>query len=120
MYSAGTKIHTLGTLLFFRCFQHHTDQLVYALVFRRRDRNDRYAKQRLHPVDIDKALIADWRRLSTSDHPYYMSTKYLNDGSVHGYFSPYDSPFDAFLYYMNVLRDIRERVEEHQTLKSEE
>lgn len=68
----------------------------------------------------DKALIADWRRLSTSDHPYYMSTKYLNDGSVHGYFSPYDSPFDAFLYYMNVLRDIRERVEEHQTLKSEE
>ena len=63
----------------------------------------------------DEELIHDWRRLTTSDHPYYMSTKYLNDGSVHGYFSPYDSPFDAFLYFMNVLRDIRERVEESKT-----
>lgn len=60
----------------------------------------------------DEELISDWRRLTTSDHPYYMSTKHLNDGGVHTYFSPYDSPFDAFLYYMNVLRDIRERIEE--------
>ncbi len=60
----------------------------------------------------DDKLIDDWRRLTTSDHPYYMCTKYFNDGDVHAYFSPYDSPFDAFLFYSNVLRDMRERVEE--------
>ena len=40
----------------------------------------------------DEDLISDWRRLLTSDHLYYMSTKHLNDGGVHQYFSPYDSP----------------------------
>ena len=55
-------------------------------------------------------LIADWRRLQTSDHPYYMCTKWFSDGDVHAYFSPYDSPYDAFLYYMNALRDLRYRV----------
>lgn len=59
----------------------------------------------------DKKLIEDWRRLQTSDHPYYMCTKYFNDGGVHAYFSPYDSPFDAFQYYMNVIRDMRLRVD---------
>ena len=62
----------------------------------------------------DKKLIEDWSRLSTSDHPYYMCTKYFNDGDVHAYFSPYDSPYDAFLYFMNALRDMRERLEEIQ------
>ena len=59
----------------------------------------------------DKNLLEDWRRLQTSDHPYYMCTKYFNDGDVHAYFSPYDSPYDAFLYYMNALRDMRERID---------
>jgi alpha-amylase len=58
----------------------------------------------------DLQLISDWRRLTTSDHPYYMSTKYWNDGDVHAYFSPYSSPYDAFLYYMNALRDVQYRV----------
>lgn len=57
----------------------------------------------------DEDLITDWRRLLTSDHLYYMSTKHLNDGGVHAYFSPYDSPFDAFLYFMNAVRDVRGR-----------
>ena len=61
----------------------------------------------------DPALINDWRRLTTSDHVYYMSTKYWNDGDVHAYFSPYKSPYDAFLNYMNVIRDIRYRIIEH-------
>ena len=61
----------------------------------------------------DKDLIEDWRRLQTSDLVYYMCTKYFNDGDVHAYFSPYDSPFDAFLYYMNVMRDIRMRIDSH-------
>ncbi|MBQ6393975.1 glycoside hydrolase family 57 protein [Candidatus Saccharibacteria bacterium] len=55
-------------------------------------------------------LIDDFRKLTTSDHAYYMCTKYWNDGDVHAYFSAYDSPFDAFMYYMNVLRDMEWRL----------
>lgn len=58
----------------------------------------------------DLALIEDYRRLTTSDHAYYMCTKYWNDGDVHAYFSAYDSPYDAFMYYMNVVRDIEYRI----------
>lgn len=61
----------------------------------------------------DARLLADWRRLQTSDHAYYMCTKWFNDGDVHAYFSPYDSPYDAFLYFMNALRDIRWRLSEY-------
>lgn len=58
----------------------------------------------------DKQLISDWRHLTTSDHPYAMCTKYWNDGDVHAYFSAYASPYEAFMYYMNVLRDIEYRI----------
>ncbi len=51
-----------------------------------------------------------WRKLQTSDHFYYMCTKWFADGDVHAYFSPYESPYDAFIYYMNVLRDFQEHV----------
>jgi len=54
----------------------------------------------------DSQLISDWRNLQTSDHYYYMCTKWASDGDVHAYFSPYDSPYEASLYVMNVLRDI--------------
>jgi alpha-amylase len=47
-----------------------------------------------------------WRRLQTSDHFYYMSTKGSGDGEVHSYFSPFESPYEAFISYMNVLRDL--------------
>lgn len=65
----------------------------------------------------DINIIGDWRRLTTSDHVYYMSTKYWNDGDVHAYFSPYKSPYDAFLNYMNVLRDLQYRVVENRKVK---
>ena len=55
--------------------------------------------------------IADWRKLSTSDHLYYMCTKWFSDGDVHKYFSPYASPHDAFITFMNVLDDLRRRAE---------
>lgn len=58
----------------------------------------------------DDALIQDWRRLQTSDHFYYMCTKWFNDGDVHAYFSPYQSPYDAFMYYCNALKDLRLRL----------
>ncbi len=61
----------------------------------------------------DEKLISDWRKLTTSDHAYYMCTKYFTDGDVHAYFSPYDSPYDAFLYFMNALRDVRYRLYDH-------
>lgn len=60
----------------------------------------------------DEQLISDWRRLQTSDHAYYMCTKWFTDGDVHAYFSPYESPYDAFLYYLNALRDLRYRLHE--------
>ncbi len=60
----------------------------------------------------DDALITSWRHLQTSDHFYYMCTKWFNDGDVHAYFSPYESPYDAFLYYLNVMRDVHYRVNE--------
>ncbi|MGB4420495.1 MAG: glycoside hydrolase family 57 protein [Candidatus Saccharimonadales bacterium] len=58
----------------------------------------------------DMNLISDWRKLQTSDHVYYMCTKWFNDGDVHAYFSPYESPYDAFLYYLNAVRDVRWRL----------
>ena len=61
----------------------------------------------------DEQLIDDWRALQTSDHFYYMCTKWFSDGDVHAYFSPYESPYDAFLFFMNSLRDIRWRISEH-------
>jgi alpha-amylase len=59
-------------------------------------------------------LIADWRKLLTSDHFYYMCTKWSADGDVHAYFSPYDSPYEAYRRYSLVLADLRERVLHHQ------
>lgn len=63
----------------------------------------------------DHTLINDWRRLQTSDHFYYMCTKWFNDGDVHAYFSPYETPYEAFMYFCNALRDIKLRVLQQQT-----
>lgn len=65
----------------------------------------------------DIELIADWRKLQTSDHVYYMCTKWFTDGDVHAYFSPYSSPYDAFIYFMNVVRDLRWRIMMHNTAR---
>lgn len=58
----------------------------------------------------DAKLLDDWRRLQTSDHFYYMCTKWFNDGDVHKYFNPYESPYEAFISYMNVLQDLKLRL----------
>ncbi len=55
-------------------------------------------------------LLSLWRRLQTSDHFYYMATKTASDAEVHDYFSPYDGPYDAFIHYMNVLKDLNQSV----------
>ena len=46
-----------------------------------------------------------WNFMQTSDHFYYMATKWLSDGDVHSYFNPYGSSYEAFINYMNVLSD---------------
>lgn len=60
----------------------------------------------------DQEIVRAWRDLTTSDHVYYMSTKCETDGDVHEYFSPFDSPHEAFLTVMNVVEDLRRRLRE--------
>ncbi|MCF7872380.1 glycoside hydrolase family 57 protein [Candidatus Woesearchaeota archaeon] len=67
----------------------------------------------------DKKLINDWQKLTTSDHFYYMCTKYFNDGDVHKYFSPYESPYEAYINFMNVLNDLVLRIRNKTQIKKE-
>ena len=69
------------------------------------------AVRRRH-AEGDPYILEDWRKLTTSDHLYYMCTKYWADGDVHKYFSPYDSPYDAYINFMNVLDNLRQRAGE--------
>ncbi len=59
----------------------------------------------------DPVLQKDWEYLQISDHFYYMCTKFFSDGEVHKYFNPYDSPYEAFINYMNVLSDFKIRLD---------
>lgn len=58
----------------------------------------------------NQELMDKWRKLQTSDHFYFMCTKWFADGDVHKYFNPYETPYDAFLIYMNVLADLKGRL----------
>lgn len=60
----------------------------------------------------DQNLINVWRKLLGSDHFYYMCTKWFSDGDVHKYFNPHESPYDAYIVYMNVLNDLTETLKE--------
>ena len=60
----------------------------------------------------DLSLIEDWRKLQTSDHFYYMCTKYFTDGDVHAYFSPYETPYEAYIAFMNSYHDLKYRLAE--------
>ena len=62
----------------------------------------------------DAQLLSDWRKLTSSDHFYYMCTKYWADGDVHKYFSPYESPYDSYINFMNVLDNVQARLRERQ------
>ena len=61
-------------------------------------------------ADGDVKVFEAWRRLTTSDHFYYMCVKYSADGDVHKYFSPYGTPHDAYITYMNVIDDLARRL----------
>jgi alpha-amylase len=70
-----------------------------------------YALEKDVMASKDAHLIADYRKLQESDHFYYMCTKFFSDGAVHKYFNPYETPYEAFINYMNVLSDFVLRVE---------
>ena len=72
--------------------------------------NDLYAMRDKVLATKNQDLINDWHYMTTSDHPYSMCTKYWNDGDVHAYFSAYASPYESFMYFVNVLRDIEYRL----------
>ena len=61
----------------------------------------------------NQLLTTDWRRLQTSDHFYYMCTKWFADGDVHKYFNPNSSPYEAFISFMNVLQDLKLRIQQY-------
>jgi alpha-amylase len=58
----------------------------------------------------DEHILKDWTYLQSSDHFYYMATKFFSDGAVHAYFNPYETPYDAFMNYMNILSDFEIRL----------
>jgi len=66
----------------------------------------------------DPVLWSDFGHLQESDHLYYMCTKFFSDGEVHKYFNPYDTPYEAFINYMNVLSDFIIRTDEAYALKT--
>lgn len=71
----------------------------------------------LHPLRDSrkkhhKSLLEDFRKLQTSDHLYYMSTKYWADGDVHTYFSPFETPYDAYMNFMNVIQALKRRIKD--------
>ncbi|PKP39534.1 MAG: alpha-amylase [Bacteroidetes bacterium HGW-Bacteroidetes-15] len=69
--------------------------------------------ERVGRID-DQEIQRDWRYLQTSDHFYYMCTKWFSDGDVHKYFNPYDTPYDAFINFMNAFSDFSLRVDNYE------
>jgi alpha-amylase len=67
---------------------------------------------------MDPQIQQDWLYLQTSNHFYYMCTKWFSAGEVHKYFNPYGSPYEAFINYMNVLSDFMIRVDEYDVTKT--
>ena len=71
-----------------------------------------YAMTEKLAIVNDPELYSDFGHLQESDHFYYMCTKFFSDGEVHKYFNPYDTPYEAFINYMNVISDFQTRLDE--------
>ena len=72
--------------------------------------NKLYGLEEKLSILADPMLWADYGHLQESDHLYYMCTKFFSDGEIHQRFNPYDTPYEAFINYMNVLSDFIIRV----------
>ena len=68
-----------------------------------------YKLEKLVRQTCNQDILEDWRKIQTSDHFYYMCTKYFADGDVHKYFNPYESPYDSYINFMNVLSNLKDR-----------
>lgn len=75
--------------------------------------------KKIEKIDND-LLLSEYDQLSTSDHFYYMCTKYFSDGDVHMYFNHYETPFEAYINYMNVLADFEMRLDQELLKKTNE
>ncbi|MEM5835042.1 MAG: polysaccharide deacetylase family protein [Candidatus Aenigmatarchaeota archaeon] len=82
--------------------------------------NELYSLEHAILATKDKNIIDAWRKLQTADHFYYMCTKWFADGDVHKYFNPYDSPYEAFIIFMNIINDIKQRIKNRLDMKKEE
>ncbi|ALO13988.1 Membrane-anchored protein predicted to be involved in regulation of amylopullulanase [Salinivirga cyanobacteriivorans] len=78
-----------------------------------------YALWKIVRASDEDDIIRDWRYLQTSDHFYYMCTKWFSDGDVHKYFNPYSSPYEAYINFMNILSDFKIRLGDGTEEKSE-
>lgn len=76
-----------------------------------------YSLEKMVHEVADSDVLSLFENLQTSDHFYYMSTKFWQDGDVHKYFSPYNSPYDAYVYFSNVLSDFEQRLANRQKLQ---
>jgi alpha-amylase len=76
-------------------------------------------KEKVRKIN-DPDIQRDWKYLQTSDHFYYMCTKWFSDGDVHKYFNPYNTPYEAFINFMNVLSDFIIRVNEKHEAEPDE
>ncbi len=70
-----------------------------------------YALEKQVKGSGDETILDDWRKLQTSDHFYYMCTKWFSDGDVHKYFNPYESPYESYIAFMNIIGDLEMRIE---------
>ncbi len=73
--------------------------------------NTLYSLEKQVKATKNPELISTWRSLQTSDHFYYMCTKYASDGDVHKYFNPYHSPYEAYINYQNIVSDFARQLE---------
>lgn len=78
-----------------------------------------YSLWKIVRSNTDPQILSDWRYLQTSDHFYYMCTKWFSDGDVHKYFNPYNSPYEAYINFMNILSDFKIRLGENTDEKAE-
>ncbi|HBG69981.1 MAG: alpha-amylase [Bacteroidetes bacterium GWF2_43_63] len=97
-----------------------TEKMEYVINYSRSMENMAAESGTAMKVSVDelKKLHDDWVKLQTSDHFYYMCTKWFADGDVHKYFNPYGTPYDAYINFMNVLSDFMLRLSQHSFLNS--
>ncbi len=67
-----------------------------------------YALEEPVKASEDRDMIHVWRKLQSADHFHYMEK---SNG-----FTPYPSPYDAYIYYMNALADLQVRVKKQADL----